>query len=145
MTKTSRRKTRGFASLLAAAGLMAAIPGLLAEAPTASAAANQSKGECFWGHDASGFSAPDNTKVYIRAGLRDVYELSLFGPCLDVDWAQSIALRSRSGDDFICAGNNVNYEIISPSHTVGRQRCEVNAVRKLTPDQVAALPKRDRP
>jgi hypothetical protein len=35
-------------------------------------------------------------------------------------------------------------EIISPS-TIGPQRCPVNKIRKLTPDEVKALPKHARP
>jgi hypothetical protein len=36
-------------------------------------------------------------------------------------------------------------EVITHSPGLGRQRCAVRNVRKLTPEEIAALPKRGRP
>lgn len=140
--KTAARKT-GFVAMLGGIGLAAALPGLMAQTP-ATAAPDKPSNACFYGHNADGFSAKGDRTVYVRAGIKDIYELTLFAPCLDIDWAQHIALKSRGGDDFICEGTNVDYEIISPSVT-GRQRCEVSSVHKLTDAEVAAMPKKDRP
>jgi len=133
----------GLIPLLAGAGLMIALPGLTAETPAA-AAPSKASNACFYGHNADGFSTRGDKTVYVRAGIKDVYELTLFSPCLDIDWAHHIALKSRGGDDFICEGTNVDYEILSPS-VIGRQRCEVSQVRKLTTAEIAAMPKKDRP
>ncbi|HEX7759071.1 MAG TPA: DUF6491 family protein [Caulobacteraceae bacterium] len=131
----------GILALITSAGAALALSGLAIQTP---AMAKPKNGDaCFYGRMANGFSAPNDRTVYVRAGVRDVYELKLFAPCIDVDWAQHIALRSRSGD-FICEGNNVDYEVFSPS-PIGRQRCQVTSVRKLTPVEVAAMPKKDRP
>jgi hypothetical protein len=98
---------------------------------------------CFWGHDADNFTSPDDRTVYLRVGVRQVYELKLFSPCIDVDWSQRIALRSR-GSDLICEDGGNAAEIITPS-PIGRQRCQVDSVRKLSPAEVKALPKRYQP
>jgi hypothetical protein len=58
-----------------------------------------------------------------------------------VDWAQHIALISR-GSDYICSG--IDAEIVTPS-PIGPQRCAVRNIHKLTPAEIAALPKRARP
>lgn len=137
------RKNNKALSLLAGAVLMVALPGLVAETP-AVAAASKTGNACFYSRNADGFSAKGDRTVYLRAGMRDVYELTLFAPCLDIDWAQHIALKSQTGSDFICEGSNAPYEIFSPSAT-GAQRCQVSAVRKLTAAEVAAMPKKDRP
>ncbi|MGA0604145.1 DUF6491 family protein [Caulobacter sp. KR2-114] len=132
----------GFLSLLAGVGLLTALPGVMAETPAA-AAASKASNACFYGRNADGFSVKDDRTVYVRAGIKDVYQLTLFSPCIDIDWAHHIALKSHGGD-FICEGTNVDYEIFSPS-VIGRQRCQVSSVRKLTADEVAAMPKKDRP
>ncbi len=137
------RKNNKALSLLAGAVLMVALPGLVAETP-AVAAATKASNACFYGRNADGFSAKGDRTVYVRSGIKDVFELTLFAPCQDIDWAQHIALKSRGGDDFICEGTAVDYEIISPS-AIGRQRCAVSQVRKLTAAEVAAMPKKDRP
>ncbi len=134
---------RRIPALLAAASAVLALSGFAIETPAAAQAKPKASHACFYARQVDGFSAADDRTVYLRANVRDIYELKLFAPCIDIDWAQHIALRSH-GSDWICEGNNVDYEVISPS-PIGRQRCEVTSVRRLTPDQVAALPKKDRP
>ena len=50
---------------------------------------------CFWGRNADNFTSPDDRTVYLRVGVRQVYELKLFSPCIDIDWSQHIALSPR--------------------------------------------------
>ena len=73
--------------------------------------------------------------------MRDVYQFEMFGRCEDVDWNQSIALVSR-GSSYICTG--LDAEIISPT-SIGPHRCPVRNIRKLTAEEIKALPKRARP
>ena len=115
-----------------------------ASLPAASAAQPAAHNNaCFWGHDADNFTSPDDRTVYLRVGVRQVYELKLFSPCIDVDWSQRIALRSH-GSDWICEGRGNVAEIITPS-PIGHQRSQVDSVRKLSPTEVSALPKRYQP
>jgi hypothetical protein len=130
--------------------LIGAIAAALAFAPAVSlpsAGAAKPSGPpkaCFYARNVNGFSAPNEQTVYLRVSVRDVYEAKLFAPCNDVDWNQTIALRSR-GSSWICEGSGANFvEVISHS-AMGRQRCPVTSLRKLTPDEIAAIPKRDRP
>jgi hypothetical protein len=136
-------KKSGILTLIASAGVVLALSGLAVQTPALAQPKPKTGGACFYGSNADGFSAANDRTVYVRAGIRDVYELKLFAPCIDVDWAQHIALRSRSGD-FICEGNNVDVEVITPS-PIGHQRCQVTSVHKLTEADVAAMPKKDRP
>jgi hypothetical protein len=106
--------------------------------PDAALAKPAQKQDCFWSRSVSSFAAPNENVVYLRVGVHDVYEADLFGACPDVDWSQAIALISR-GSSFICSG--LDAEIVTHS-TIGPQRCPVRNIRKLTPAEVAALPKR---
>jgi hypothetical protein len=91
----------------------------------------------------NGFAAPDDETVYIRVGVRDVYRLKLFGSCPNMSWDQRIALQNRSGSSFIC--NALDAEVLAHDPGLGLQRCPVSEIRKLTPAEAAALPKKARP
>lgn len=100
---------------------------------------------CFWPRSIRGFRSIDNRTVYMRVSRNDVYALEFFAPCLGVDWAHGVGLRSRTGGT-ICEGRGNAVEIVvHGGRAFGRQRCTVNNVRRLTPDEVAALPPAARP
>jgi hypothetical protein len=120
-----------------AAGAPAAGAGVAAAPPAA-------ERRCFWIRNVNNFRSIDNRTVYIRTSSRDVFELTLFASCLGVDWAHTVALRSRSGSN-ICEGRMSGLEIRARTRSMGQQRCQVNGVRWLSADEVAALPSRARP
>lgn len=108
------------------------------------AAKPASKDVCFWARNVTSFAAPDDHTVYVRVNLHDVYRLDLMVSCPDVDWNERIALQSSHGaGGSIC--NALDAEIVSHAVGIGRQRCPVKALTKLTPEEVAALPKRAKP
>ncbi len=113
---------------------------------TAGAADNPAKpaarNQCFWTRNVTGFAAPDDHTVYVRVNYRDVYRLDLMVACPDVNWNQRIALVSRGGSN-ICSA--LDAEIVSHATGIGRQRCPVKTLTKLTPEEIAALPKHAKP
>ena len=126
-------------ALIVAASLLTAGAGL-AKTPAEPAAAKP-RGQCFWTHQIYNFASDDNRIVNLRVGVKDVYQLEMFGRCQDVDWTQKIAVISRGGSS-ICTG--LDAEIIAPT-PIGPMRCPVKTVRKLSVDEIKALPKRSRP
>lgn len=103
-----------------------------------------SKDVCFWARNVTSFAAPDDHTVYIQVNYRDVYRLDLMISCPDVDWNQRVGLESSHGaGGSIC--NALDAEIVSHATGLGPQRCPVKALTKLTPAEVAALPKRAKP
>ena len=120
----------------------AALIGLGATA--AKAADNPDANQCFWARNVQSFAAPDDHTVYVRVSSRDIYRMDLLIPCPDVDWNQRVALRSsRGAGGSIC--NALDVDIVSHATGLGRQRCPVKALHKLTPAEIAALPKGARP
>ena len=103
--------------------------------------ASPSKHQCFFTRNADGFAAPDEKTLYVRVGVRNVYQFEMFVPCQDMDWNQRIALVSRASSS-ICTGMDAEVVTHSP---IGTLRCPVRSVRKLTPEEIAALPPRARP
>jgi hypothetical protein len=98
--------------------------------------------QCFYSRNVTSFAAPDDKNLYVRVGVRDVYHFEMFGPCPDIDWNQSLALVATPGP-WIC--NGMDADVITHSPGLGRQRCPVRHMQKLTPDEIAALPKRAKP
>jgi hypothetical protein len=120
-----------------AAGLLALAGAVQADTPAKPSKAQQ----CFWAHNADGFAAANDHVVNIRVGVRDVYQFEMMGACPDIDWANRIALVTR-GSNFICTG--MDADIVT--HTsIGPQRCPVRSLRKLSPQEVAALGKGAKP
>lgn len=116
----------------------AAAPGFARspEEPAAKAAR-----QCFWARNVNSFASNDDRVVNIRVGVRDIYQLEMLGRCLDVDWANKIAIKSR-GSNYICAG--MDAELITPT-SLGPHRCAISKIRKLTAEEAEALPKHARP
>jgi hypothetical protein len=127
---------------LAAAALVALTTAGASAAPADKPADSGKRNECFWTRFADGFAAPDEHTLYVRVGVRDVYQFEMFAPCQGLDWDQRIALISRAGGT-ICTG--MDADVVTHETGIGRQRCAVRSVRKLTREEIAALPKRARP
>lgn len=98
--------------------------------------------QCFFARDVNSFAAASETIVNLRVGVRDYYQLEMFGRCPDVDWANRVGLVSRNTST-ICTG--MDAEIIVAESGIGPQRCLVRNVRKLTPEEVAALSGKAKP
>jgi hypothetical protein len=116
----------------------------LAWLPGAALAATDAKSaeQCFPVSNINGFSATDDHTVYLRVGVRDVYRLDLFTDCIDLTFKQSLALETLPASPWICSA--LEATVISRETGI-HQRCPVKAIHKLTADEYAALPKRDRP
>lgn len=101
------------------------------EAQPASAAG--ARGDCFNALNVRTFRPVGRDAVDVEVNRRRVYRLSLGAGCFDIDWAQSVALRSRGGS-FICSPGEA--ELVVPSH-MGPDRCLVTDIRRLTPAEIS--------
>ena len=90
-------------------------------------------GYCFNAGTVNGFTPEGDRAVVVRVSRNRQYRLELAGYCPEVDWSLRIALRSRGGSNWVCAGGDA--EILVPS-TTGPQNCLVTDVRRLTPEEI---------
>jgi hypothetical protein len=130
------------AAALAIAAAMAV--GASAQPPGGARPPPKPRPSCFWTNRVENFAAVDEQNLYLRVGIHDVYRAKLFSDCFQLDWVHHLALISR-GSSLICEGSNLDVDVIVRDVAAGRQRCSVTDIRKLTPDEVAALPKGARP
>ncbi len=110
-------------------------------APVADAA--NSKDTCFARRNIESFNAPDDHTVYLRVGGNQYYRLDLMTRCLDLSFRQGIALEDQPANAFICSP--LEATVVYRAAGSIPQRCPVKAIHKLTPAELAALPKEDRP
>ena len=96
---------------------------------------------CFRSADVSGWADVDRTTINLQVNNRDYYQIKLFAPCGDIDFSQRIGLKSR-GSDFICDGLDV--EVVAPTPT-GPETCPATSLKRLSAEDVKALPRRQRP
>ncbi len=137
---------KSLAALASLAALSAAaVVATPAERVVAQPAPPKASPACFWVRNADGFAANDTTTLYLRVGMNQVWELKLFSNCLNLDWVHHLGIRSRGAGSNVCEGTNPGIDVVVRDVAVGRQSCPVTGVRKLTPDEVAALPKNARP
>ena len=97
---------------------------------------------CFRNDDVSSWADVDKTTLNLRVGVRDYYQLKLAGPCGDIDWDLRIALRSRGPSTFICSGFDVDVIAAGP---FGPQTCLATSLRRMTAEEVKALPAAQQP
>jgi hypothetical protein len=98
--------------------------------------------ECFLRSNINGFNAPDDHTLYVRVGVNEIWRLDLMSGCPDLTFRQSFGLESTPANPWICSPLDATVVF----HETGiPERCPVTAMHKLTPDEVAALPKKNRP
>jgi Family of unknown function (DUF6491) len=120
----------------------AATSALAATVANAQPPARHSNDQCFVRRNINGFSAPNDRTVYIRVGVSDVWRLDLMIDCTGLAFRNAFALEARPATAWICSPLDATVIV---RQTGISQRCPVSAMHKLTPDEIAALPKRDRP
>ncbi len=120
---------------LAALSLAAA----MAAGPVLAASAQK---QCFLGRKIDSWAPADAVTVNLRAEVGDYYQLKLLGDCRDIDLTFGIAIEHR-GSDWICEGQS-DAVLIVPTQ-IGPRRCPVVSIRKMTRDEVKALPSKQRP
>ena len=98
--------------------------------------------QCLYVHNINGFNAPNDHTIYVRSSVSDVWRIDLMTDCIGLSFKQGFQLRSAGGDPWICEPIQAE---VSIRDTGLRQRCPVSGLHKLTPDEIAALPRRDRP
>lgn len=137
-----------FAASIAALITLSAT-GLAACAPTtpASEAGAQTPvrvSQCFDADQLRNFRTDRDQALYVRTVRNEVFELRSTAGCHDIDGAIGIALVPGMGSiSRLCTGDWTNIEISGGGGPLSPCRAVVE--RRLTPEEVAALPERHRP
>ena len=101
--------------------------------------------QCFGVRQVDNFEQGRPDQVFLRVGRNDVYELNAAGGCPDMDFANSMALIPDGGmvGTRLCTDDWAR--IVVPGSTSQTSVCRVRVSRKLTAEEIAALPPGHRP
>ena len=141
MTTKLRRAATTAAGLGLALAVFAA--GAAEAAPDGKDSKNSTR-ECFLARNVwSWHPGADRTTVYLKANVHDYYELKLIAECPQIDWVRPIGIEHQ-GSSWICSGLDATLIVPQGSGNL-TLTCPVRSVRKLSPEEVAALPPKLRP
>jgi len=125
-----------------AAGLIAA--GLLgvSAAPTMAESSHASR-DCFFSNQWDGWRSPSPDVIYIRVGINDVYRLDLSAGSSQLQSPGMHLVNQVRGSNSICSALDLDLSI-ADTHGFSEPLI-VRAMTKLTPAEVAAIPREYRP
>ena len=120
---------------------------LLAAASATAATAAQDRTPdraCFASNSWQGWSAPrDGDVLYLRVGVRDIYRVELTpGTRVRNDGDRFLINRIR-GSNWICS--SLDLDLAISDHHGFQEPLIARSLRKLTPAEVAAIPRKDLP
>ena len=102
--------------------------------------------QCFSPEQVRNFRQGRPGQLYIRVTRNDVYELNSSGGCVDLDFAQRLAITADGAGmagGRLCTGDWARITV--PGSTSALSTCRARVSRVLTPEEVAALPAAHRP
>ena len=111
---------------------MASLASCTSNPPAANRAAG---GTCFLANMVNNFNGNPDGTVDIQVGTNQYYRLSTDGTCPDIDWKNSVAIKTRTGTNYVCGAYDA--EFIVPNALIKRT-CNITAVAPLTKEQYMA-------
>jgi hypothetical protein len=98
---------------------------------------------CFFINQWEGWKAPNDHTIYLGVNAREVYEVDLAGGSDLLRDPDARLISLSEGPDTVCAPVDLQLTVA----TLGgvREPLIAKRLRKLTPEEVAAIPKRYRP
>jgi hypothetical protein len=128
-------------SRILAGAAMAAATALASPAPAAAKpAANDS---CFFSSSWQGWHAPNDKTIYLRINLHDIYRVDLSSGSSLLTWPGARLVNVEHGSDSICSPLDLNLTVADQGGA--RDFVIAKSITKLTPEEVAAIPKKDLP
>lgn len=100
-------------------------------------------GQCIRSHDIRNHTIADRSTLLLSGRDKSTYRVTVTGNCLaGATSSDPIITRNPPGSDIICKPIDMDIGI---SRSGFESQCLVQSIVKLTPEQVAALPKKLRP
>jgi hypothetical protein len=111
--------------------------------PVAAVAPAAIPGGCFRSHDIRNHTVADNHTLYLDVPPRGVYRVTTNGACLaGAVSSDPLVMRSPPGQTYVCRPMDLDIAVSKGGFT---SPCIVDSITQLTPEEVAALPRKLRP
>lgn len=131
--------------LAAAAALSVTAVGVttLGVAAPAFAAAPDATANCFQSQQWQDWRAPDSKTIYVRVHNKDIWRIDLSGGSNLLTDPANHLIDNLQDSQWICRPTDLSNLKVSDGRVV--EPLFVKAITKLTPEQAAAIPQKDRP
>ena len=127
--------------------LLLATIGAIAFAAAAASAAESPKDpgkNCFLSNSWQGWSAPgDGDALYLRVGLHDIYRVDLTPGTHARKYGDRFLVNRVRGSNWICSP--LDLDLTLSDQQGFREPLIARSLRKLTPAEIAAIPRKDLP
>lgn len=141
MSKLTQVTRTALIGLAIAAGLGAtAASAAQGDAP---AKATKPPRQCFYLSDWRGWSAPDKNTLYLKVRNREVYRVDLSWGSNQLTWPGNHLVSIVRGTDSVCSPMDLDLRV--SDGTGFAMPIRAKTITKLTPEQIEAIPKKDRP
>ena len=100
---------------------------------------------CFYAHDWQGWRAPNEHFMYVRVNMHRIYRVDFASSCQALTWPDAHLVTTFHGSDSVCTPLDLDIKVSDggPGHIT--EPCIASGIAELTPDEIAAIPKRDLP
>ena len=99
---------------------------------------------CFLASEWAGWRSPSPTVIYLRVNANQIYEVDLASGSSMLQDPGMHLVSHVEGSDWICAPVDLRLEV-ADDHGGIREPLFVKSIRRLTPEEVKAIPRRDLP
>lgn len=97
------------------------------------------KSSCFFTRNWSGWRSPDGKTIYLRVNVGDVYRIDLSSGASLLTEPDSHLINDVRGTDSVCSPIDLDLKVANNGIVVP---LFVKSITKLSPEQVAAIPKK---
>ena len=127
-----------------ALGAAAAGLAVLAASPALAANTTNSGQACFLASNWQGWKSPSPSVIYLRVGINEVFRLDLSAPSSQLQDPDVHLVSEVRGSAWICNPLDLDLKV-TDDHGLMREPLFVKSITKLSPDEVAAIPKEFKP
>jgi len=117
----------------------------LALAGAASAATTDARNSCFRSSDWEGWKAPNENTLYLKVRMHDIYRVDLSAGSPALKWPSTHLVNVLHGSDLICSPLDLQLSVADSGGGGFHTFLIAKAITKLTPEEAAAIPKKDQP
>jgi hypothetical protein len=104
-------------------------------------AAESSHDTCFLARDWEGWKSPSPNVIYVRVGVSRIFEFDLSSGSNQLQEPDMHLVSEIRGSDWICNPLDLQLQL-RDDHGVFEEPLIVKTIIRLTPDQIAAIPKK---
>ena len=100
---------------------------------------------CFYAREWQGWHAPNAHMMYIRVNMHQIYRVDFASSCQELTWPDVHLVTTFRGGDSVCTPLDLDIKVADSGPGGIATPCIASGLSELTPEEVAAIPKKDLP